>query len=194
MRLLLATEFVGRWFLGAAFVFGVFLGVEPLSNRHEGGRKLGGAHLAKNLPRLCPQRDLHARGDLRDFQGQVIHRELLLDVLCAVRRAQRAFDERHDVVRDQGDAKAKQRGLGIAQRVHLTREIDGQMLKGGFDGPAVGVQARRSAQPGASATGRLVRICSSVSPWRVGVCNWTVIRRTTRVAPVSGSVKHTACS
>jgi len=37
MRLLFATEFVGWRFLGAAFVFGVLLGVEPLSNRHEGG-------------------------------------------------------------------------------------------------------------------------------------------------------------
>ena len=112
MRLLLATQFVGRWFLGTPWVFGVFLRVEPLSNRHEGGGKLGGAHLPKNLPRFCPHRDLHARSDLRDFQGQVIHRELVLHVLCAMRRAQRAFDERHNVVRDQGDTKPKQRGLG----------------------------------------------------------------------------------
>ena len=136
----LPLSFVRWWFLEAAFVFGVLLHVEPLSDRHEGSRKLCRAHLPKNLPRFCCHRDLHTRGDLRDFQGQVIHRELFVDVLRSMSRPHRAFDQRHDIVRDQGDAKAKQRRLRIAQRVHLTREIHRQMLKGGFDGPAVGVQ------------------------------------------------------
>lgn len=77
-----------------------------------------------------------------DFQGQIIHGELFLDIRCAVRGAQRTFDKRDNIVRDQGDAKAKQRRLRIAERIHFTREINRQVLKGGFNRPAVGVQSR----------------------------------------------------
>ena len=152
---MLATEFVGDGFFGPRVMFGVFLRVEPLRDRHQRGRKLLGAHLAKDC-HVRPERHLHARRDLRYLQGQVVHRELLLHVPCTVRRAQRAFHERHHVVRDHGDTEPKQRSLGIAQRVDLTREIHGQMLKASrwSSGPRT---ARSAALPGASATGRLVR-------------------------------------
>jgi hypothetical protein len=87
MGLSLATQFVRRGLLRAAFMFGVFLRIESLRNRHEGGGKLGRAHVPKHLPRLSLYCDLHAGSNLRDFQGQVIHRELLLDIRCPVRRA-----------------------------------------------------------------------------------------------------------
>ena len=140
MRRMLATELVRGLFLGATFVFGVSLTVESQGKRHESRRKLGATHLAKDLPCLFLHRDRHTRGDLRDLQGQVIHREVLFPILCSVGCAERAFDERHHIVGDQGDAKAEQRGFGIAQRIHLTGQINRQMVKGGFSGPAISVQ------------------------------------------------------
>ena len=140
MGMVLATELLGWLLLGAPFMLGVFLRVQVLRDRHQRRGKLRRAHLLEDLPRLGPERNFHPRRHLRHFQGQVIHRELLVDVLRAVRRPQRALHHRHHVVRHQGHTKPKQRGLGIAQRVHLTGQIDRQMLKGGFDRPAVGVQ------------------------------------------------------
>ena len=140
MGMVLATEPLGWLLLGPPFMLGIFLRVQVLRDRHQRGGKLRGAHLLEDLPRFGPEGNFHPRRHLRHFQGQVIHRELLLDILRAVRRSQRALHHRHHVVRDQGHTEPKQRGLGIAQRIHLTGQIDRQMLKGGFDRPAVGVQ------------------------------------------------------
>ena len=52
--------------------------------------------------------------------------------MCA---PQRGFDEGHRVVRQQRQAKGKQRGLGIAQCIDLTRQGRGNLKKCGLSGP-----------------------------------------------------------
>jgi hypothetical protein len=54
----------------------------------------------------------HAVVGTANLQGQIIARDLVIDLLAAVGTAQGRLDERHGVVCQQGQAKRKQRGFG----------------------------------------------------------------------------------
>ena len=110
----------------------------------------------------------HAVVGTANLQGQIIARDLVIDLLAAVGTAQGRLDERHGVVCQQGQAKRKQRGFGIAQRIDVTRPGCDDLKKGGLDAPPfavdpgelrgggpVGRYVREDGQCGITVAGRL---------------------------------------
>ena len=94
-------------------------------------------------------RNHHAVVGAANLQGQIITRDLVIDLLAAMFTAQGGFDERHGVVCQQRQAKGKQRRLGIAQRIDLARQGRGDLKKGGLDAPALAIEPGqlRSGRP-----------------------------------------------
>jgi hypothetical protein len=57
-----------------------------------------------------------------------------MDLLAAMCTPEGGFDERHRVVRQQRQAQGKQRRLGIAQGIDLTRQGRGDLTKRSLSG------------------------------------------------------------
>ena len=89
--------------------------------------------------------DVHARLGEDHITKEVFVRQFVVDLLCAVCRAEGGLDHRVGVPREDGHREREQGRLGIAQRFDLAAQDIGQCLKGplcllrGGDGPAQAV-------------------------------------------------------
>ena len=138
-------------------------------------------------------RNHHAVVGPANFQGEIIARDLVIDLLATMRTAQGRFDKRHRVVRQQRQAKGKQRRFGIAQRIDLARQRRGDFKEGRLDAPPLAVEL--SQLRGRGPWDRtLERRCKLLSPSRVGSLSVIVMRRTRIVSPLSGSRTSSGCS
>ena len=124
----LVTELLGRLLLGTPFVFGVFLGLYPLRYRHQRCGKLRGAHALEDLPGLGPERDLHPGRPLCHFHGQVLHRQLRVDVLRSMRRAHPPETDSARAIRDIFFAQLDPHPKGLIAVEHQRVAILGKAL------------------------------------------------------------------
>ena len=119
--------------------FAIGLEADLLGQLPQRGDHLRGTHAAEDAPLVLWDRNHHAVIRLGDVVGDIVEGEFLVNGLGAMHAAQRRHHHRQHVVGDQGQAKAEQGRLGIAQRIDFRMEVRFEMLEGGLQRPALAV-------------------------------------------------------
>src|SRR5712691_1459364 len=122
-----------------AGTFAIGLEVNLLSQRPQCGNHLCGTHTAEDAPFVLRDRNHHTMIGLGDVVGDIVEGESLINGFAAMYAAQRRHHHRQHIVGDEGQAKAEQGGLGIAQRIDFRMEVRFEMLERGLQRPALAV-------------------------------------------------------
>lgn len=126
--------------LGPSRTFSESLKPHASSQFHEDGGQVRRPHGIEHVPLALGNRDHHAVISHRNLVRDIVERDLFIHGLLAMNAAQCGQHYRQSIVGNQGQTKAEQRRLRIAQRIDFRMEVGLQVVTSSFQCPAFSVE------------------------------------------------------